>query len=255
MNTNHQAATQVATMMASTRKIAIAAGVCYLITHVTSVGAQILYGPILNNAGYITGSGPDAQVLVGAFFEVILALANIGTAVVLFPVVKRQHEGIALGYVGLRTLEAGIIAVGVVPLLAVVTLHTQHLTGIVGTDTGTLVIIGNALVGSYKWISLIGPGLVCGTNTVLMAFLMYRSGLVPQFIPVLGLVGGPLVFAYNAAACLEVAITHAFDVPRYSTIQFCCTILAEFLTLRLLLDTFVQLIRWGRPIHTSTPGE
>ena len=63
------------------------------------------------------------------------------------------------------------------------------------------------------------------------------------------------VFAYNAAACLEVAITHAFDVPRYSTIQFCCTILAEFLTLRLLLDTFVQLIRWGRPIHTSTPGE
>src|SRR5438876_645440 len=185
---------QAATMVASTRKIAIAAGVCYLITHVTSVGAQILYGPILNNAGYITGSGPDTQVLVGAFFEVILALAIVGTAVALYPVVKRQNEGVALGYVGLRTLEAGIIAVGVLPLLTVVTLHMQHLTGTAGTDTATLVTLGNALVAFNRWTTLVGPGLVCGVNTVLMAFLMYRSRLVPRFIPVLGLVGGPLVF-------------------------------------------------------------
>ena len=194
MNTNRQAAT----IAASSRKSAIAVGVLYLITHVTSVGAVILYGPILNNARYIIGSGSDTQVILGTFFDIILALAIVGTAVALFPVVKKWNEGIALGYVGLRTLEAGIIAVGVMPLLTVVTLR-QLLAGTTGTDPATLVTLGSALVAFYKWTFLIGPGLVCGVNTVLMAYLMYKSRLVPQFIPVLGLVGGPLVFAINVA--------------------------------------------------------
>ncbi len=194
MNTNQQAAT----IVASPRKIAIAAGVFYLITHVTSVPALILYGPILNNARYIIGSGPDTRVLLAAFLEVICAFGIVGTAVTLFPVVRRQNEGVALGYVGLRTLEAGIIAVGVVSLLAVVTLR-QHLTGTAGTDTATLVTLGNALVAFHNWTFLLGPGFTSGVNTVLMAYLMYRSGLVPRFIPVLGLVGGPLVFASATA--------------------------------------------------------
>ena len=174
------------------RKLAIAAGVCYLITHVTSVPAAFLYGPILNRAGYVLGSVPDTRVLLGAFLEVICALAIVGTAVALFPVVKRHNEGVALGYVGLRTLEAGIIAVGVVPLLAVVTLR-QDMTGTAGADTAAV------LVEFHNWTRLLGPGLVCGANTMLMAYLMYRSRLVPRFIPVLGLIGGPLVFAYHTA--------------------------------------------------------
>ena len=170
----------------------------YLVTHVTSVGGLLLYGPILNNVGYIIGSGPDTQVLVGAFFEAILVLAIVGTGVSLFPVVKQQHEGVALGYLGLRTLEAGIIAVGIVPLLVVVTLR-QQLAGTAGADTATLVTLGNSLVAFHNWTFLLGPSYVCGTNTVVLAYLLYRSGLVPQFIPVLGLVGGPLVFASGAA--------------------------------------------------------
>src|ERR1051325_5968918 len=117
MNTNKQAGMTDT----SQRKLAIAAGVFYLITHVTSVGAAMLYTPILYDTGYIAGVGSDTQVIMGAFFEVICALAIIGTAVALFPAVKKWNEGVALGYVGLRTLEAGIIAVGVVPLLAAVT--------------------------------------------------------------------------------------------------------------------------------------
>jgi hypothetical protein len=183
------------------RRAAIAAGVCFLITHVTSVAAPMLYEPILHDARYITGAGPDTAALFGAFLEVILALANIGTAVALFPVVKRWNEGIALGYAGLRTLEAGIIAVGVLPLLAVVTLR-QQFAGAAGPDAASLDTLGAALVAFHNATLLVGPGLVCGTNTVLMAYLMYRSGLVPRFIPVLGLVGGPLVFAYNAAVML-----------------------------------------------------
>src|SRR6266705_2134008 len=176
------------------RKIAIAAGVLYLVTHVTAIGGLVLYGPVLNNPDYIVGSGPDTRVLLGAFLEVILALAIVGTAVTLFPVVKRQNEGIALGYVGLRTLEAAIIAVGIVSLLAVVTLR-QHLAKSAGTDAASLVTVGKALVAVHDWTFLVGPNFVLGTNTVLLAYLMYRSGLVPRFIAVLGLVGGPLIFA------------------------------------------------------------
>ena len=178
--------------MDTRRKLAIAAGVCYLITHVTSVPAAFLYGPILNRAGYVLGSVPDTRVLLGAFLEVICALGIVGTAVALFPVVKRHYEGGAMGYVGLRTLEAGIIAVGVVPLLVAVTLRPD-VTGTAGADTTAV------LVEFHNWTRLLGPGLVCGANTVLMAYLMYRSRLVPRFIPVLGLVGGPLVFAYSTA--------------------------------------------------------
>lgn len=194
MNTNRQAGPTAAPF----RKTAIAAGILYLITHVTSIGASALYHPILSQAGYITGSGPDTPILLGVLFEVILALANIGTAVALFPVVKRQNEGMALGYVGLRTLEAAVIAVGVIPLLAVVTLR-QNLAGTAGADTAALLTLGSALVGFYKWTLVVGPGLICGTNTVVMAYLMYTSGLVPRFIPVLGLTGGPLIFAYHVA--------------------------------------------------------
>ncbi len=187
--------------MDTRRKLAIAAGVLYLIIHVTSVPAAFLYAPILNRADYVLGSGPDTRVLLGAFLEVICALGIVGTAVALFPVVKRHNEGGAMGYVGLRTLEAGIIAVGVIPLLAVVTLRPE-VTGTAGADTTAVLILGNTLVEFHNWTRLLGPGLVCGVNTVLMAYLLYRSRLVPRFIPVLGLIGGPMVFAYHTAQLL-----------------------------------------------------
>jgi hypothetical protein len=180
--------------VASPRQIATAAGVFYLVTHVTSIGALVLYGPILNSPTYVMGSGSDTRVLLGALCEVVLALAVVGTAVTLFPVVKKQNEGVALGYVGLRTLEAAIIAVGIVSLLAVVTLR-QHPAGASSTEAASLVTAGKALVAVHDWTFLLGPNFVLGTNTVLMAYLMYQSGLVPRFIAVLGLVGGPLIFA------------------------------------------------------------
>ncbi|MEW9527311.1 DUF4386 domain-containing protein [Microbispora sp. NPDC049125] len=179
--------------MTPARRTAMVAGVLFLVTHVTSVPALVLYGPVLNHPGYVTGSGPDTSVLLGAFLEVILILGIVGTGVALFPVVKRQHEGVALGYVGLRTLEAGIVAAGIVPLLVIVTLR-QDLT-----DTAGAGAVGSALVAFHNWTFLIGPSFVCGTNTVLLAYLLHRSGLVPRFIPVLGLIGGPLVFASGTA--------------------------------------------------------
>jgi hypothetical protein len=184
--------------MDTTRKLAIATGVCFLITHVTSVPAAFLYDPILNGKNYILGSGSDTQVVLGAFLELICALGIVGTSVSLFPVVRRWSEGGALAYVGLRTLEAGIIAVGVLPLLTAVALR-QHLAGTAGVDAASLAIVGNGLVEMHKWTRLLGPGLVCGVNTTVMAYLLYRSRLVPRIIPILGLIGGPAIFAYNTA--------------------------------------------------------
>ncbi len=190
--------------MDTTRKLAIATGVCFLITHVTSVPAAFLYDPILNRSNYVLGSGSNTQVVLGAFLEVLCALGIVGTSVSLFPVVRRWSEGGALGYVGLRTLEAGIIAVGVLPLLTVVTLR-QHFAGSAGVDTASLAMLGNGLVEMHKWTRLLGPGLVCGVNTTVMAYLLYRARLVPRIIPVLGLMGGPAIFAYNTARVFGVS--------------------------------------------------
>lgn len=178
--------------MPSSRRTATAAGVLYLVTHVTSIAALILYAPVLNHADYVLGAGSDTRILIGALLELVLAMAVIGTAVTLFPVVKRQNEGVALGYAGLRTLEAATIVVGIVSLLAVVTLRRNPP---VAADDASLVTAGRALVAVHDWTFLFGPDFVLGTNTVLLAYLLYRSRLVPRFIPVLGLIGGPLVFA------------------------------------------------------------
>jgi hypothetical protein len=177
------------------RRTAVVAGALYLITHVTSIAAVVLYGPVLDDP---LGPGSDNRVLLGGLCDVVLALAVVGTAVTLYPVMKRYGQGLAAGYIGLRTLEAAVIVSGVVALLGVVTLR-QHGAGAAAEP------VADALVAVRDWTFLLGPGLVCGTNTVLMALLMYRSRLVPRFIPWLGLVGGPLVFSWNVAAMFGVS--------------------------------------------------
>jgi hypothetical protein len=199
-------ATQLASAMSPQRKLAIATGVLFFITHVTSVAAIVLYQPVLNRPGYVLGNGAaNSRILLGGLLEVILAAAVIGTAVTLYPVVSRHNRALAMGYVGLRTLEAGIIVTGIVSLLAVVSL--QHDVAGTAANAAALATAGKALVAVHNWTFIIGPGLVCGLNTVVMAYALYRSKLVARFIPVLGLIGGPLVFAANVAGM--------FGVPRH----------------------------------------
>jgi hypothetical protein len=138
-------------------------------------------------------------VLLGACCEVILAISVIGTAVTLFPVVRRQNEGIALGYAAGRLVEAVVIVAGIISLLSVVTLR-RDFAGAAGANAASLVALGKALVAVHDWTFLFGPGLAIGVNTLMLAYLMYRSGLVPRLIAVLGLIGGPVVFASCTAA-------------------------------------------------------
>jgi len=185
--------------MSSARKTAVAAGAFFIVAAAAAIAGLVLYGPVLNDPHYIvTASGGGARVLLGAFFEVILAIAVIGTAVTLFPVVKRQSEGIALGYVAGRVLEAVVIVAGIISLLSVVTLR-RDAAGAAGANAASLVTAGKTLVALHDWTFLFGPGLAIGVNTLLLAYLMYRSRLVPRLIAVIGLTGGPLIFASAAA--------------------------------------------------------
>jgi Domain of unknown function (DUF4386) len=191
MHTNWQTTTGVV----APRTIAMVTGVFFVITYITSILALILYGPVLNDPNYIIGAGADTHVLWGAFLELLLIVANIGTAVVLFPILKRVNEIFALGYVTARIVESVFIAVGILSLLAVVTLR-QGFAGAADADAATLVTVGKSLVALHDWTFLLGPGFVVGIgNGLLLGYLMYRSALVPRAMAMLGLVGGPLLFA------------------------------------------------------------
>jgi hypothetical protein len=190
--------------MDSLRKTAFVGGALYLITFVTSIPARLLYGPVRNDPNYILGPGADTQVLFAGLLDVVLALACIGTAVALYPAVKRQNQGVALGFVGARVLEAAIIVTGVVSLLSVVTLRQAG----AGADA---LVTGQALVASYDWTFLFGPGFMAAVNAVLLGTLMYRSALVPRIIPLVGLIGAPLLLASDIA--IMFGLWEQFSLP------------------------------------------
>ena len=188
--TNRTAATKRAPMD-KTRKTALVAGVFYLITFI-SIPTLALYGPVKTHRDWILTSGSHTGVLVGGFLEVMVALAGIGTAVTLYPVVKRQNEGVALGFVAARVLEAVMIFTGVVSLLSLVTLR-QDLGGAAGANAASLVTIGAAHVAVYNWTFLLSQSIMPAVNALLLGSLMYRSRLVPRIIPAIGLIAAPFL--------------------------------------------------------------
>jgi hypothetical protein len=181
--------------------IARVTGVLFLITYITSIPAAFfLYPPVLDDPRYIVGGGADTSVRLGAFLELILIIANVGTAVVLWPVLKRVNEILALGFVTARVIESAFIAIGILSLLTVVALRQGAAAG---ADAGSLVTVGESLVTLHDWTFLFGPGFVVGVgNGLILGYLMYRSALVPRAMAVLGLVGGPLIIASGIAVIL-----------------------------------------------------
>lgn len=178
--------------MNSNRRTALVAGIFFVLTFLASIPTLVLYNPVLKDANYIFGAGADARISFGAALEIILVIANIGTAVTLFPILKRQNEGAALGYVASRVLESTVIVVGIVSVMSVVTLR-KNFAGVPGTNHATLAATGKSLVAIHDWTFLLGPGFCAGFgNGMLLGYLMYRSGLVPRGMAMLGLIGGPL---------------------------------------------------------------
>ncbi|MFB7178408.1 DUF4386 domain-containing protein [Streptomyces sp. NPDC056257] len=166
------------------RRTAVAAGSLFLLTEVAAIAGAVLYRPLLGAADGRLAQGADTQALLGVLCEVVLVVAVAGTGAALFPVLRRHGEGLALGYAFGRLLEAAVIALGIVAVLALVTLRR---------DPGESAGADAALAAVHDWTFLLGPNIALGLNTVVLAYLAYRARLVPRFIAVLGLIGGPLI--------------------------------------------------------------
>src|SRR5215211_7875346 len=179
-------------------------GVLYLITFITSIPAFfIFYAPVLTDPRYIVGgAGADNSVALGALLELILIIANIGTAVVLYPILKWQNEILILGYVTARVMECVFIAVGLLSLLTIVTLRQEATAG---ADAASLVPAGKSLVALHDWTFLLGPGFFVGVgNGLILGYLMYTSALVPRGLAMLGLIGGSLICISGLGVVLDV---------------------------------------------------
>jgi hypothetical protein len=174
------------------------AGALYLATFVTSIPTLALYRPLRDHADFVLGTGSTTGVLWGAFLEVALALACVGTAVVLFPVVKRWSETAALGFLSARALEAALILVGVLTMLSVVSLR-EDVAAAADPDPASLITAGRTLLSVYDGTFLLGQSLMPVVSALCLGSVLYHSGLVPRIIPAIGLVGAPLLLASDIA--------------------------------------------------------
>ena len=219
-----------------TRKTSLVAGILYLVTFIAGIPSVFLIGPVLNNPNYIISAGADLQVISGISLDLVNALACIGTAVALFWVVKRQNESFALGFVTTRLVEGTTVIIGVVCILALVTLRQ---TVGVGTDSAALVAVGQGLVAVRNWTFTIGPSMMPPLNALLLGTLMYRSRLVPRIIPAAGLIGFPLqlsaailtIFGINYTIWQGIAVAPIFfwelgtrPLDDFQRLQQVCTI-------------------------------
>ena len=185
--------------MSPVRKAALIAGVAYLATFVFSIPVKFgLWADVLAEPDFVLGAGSSSGVAMGALFEVITALGGVVSAVALYTIAKRSSHRAALGFVTTRLLEAAMIFVGVLSILTVSTLR-QEGTGTAGADTASLVTTGHAFVAMHDWTFLLGPGLMPALNALLIGSVMYRSRLLPRWIPTLGLIGAPLLLVTWAA--------------------------------------------------------
>ena len=195
--------TTTRTPMTLMRKTALIAGLAYIATFVFSIPVKFgFWADVLDKPDFVLGAGNDTTVLWGALFEVLTALACIATAVSLYTVARRHSDRAALGFVTSRVLEAAMIFVGILSILAVYTLRND----VAGTvaDTGALLTARHALVAIHDWTFLIGPGVMAAANALLIGSVMYRSRLLPRWIPTLGLVGAPLLLASCTATLFGV---------------------------------------------------
>jgi hypothetical protein len=180
-----------------------------------AIPAFFFYDPILNHANYVVGSGDDIRVAVGALLEILLAIAGIATAVVIFPIVKRVSESVALGYIASRTVESILILVGVVSLMSIVALR-QDLAD-AANNSGALTDVASGLLAVHDQTALLGPQFCAGLgNGILLGYLMWRSRLLPRPMVMIGLIGGPLALlagigvllgAWDTTSGLPVALT------------------------------------------------
>jgi len=201
MTSSVRSTTTTRVPMDAQRRTSLTVGVLFLLTLVFAIPGVIAYGPVLDDPRYALGAGADVHVPLGVFFEILTVMANIGTAMVLYPLLRRQSESLALSYVAARLIEGTLIVVGMLSLLAVMTLRLNA----AAADPGSLLVASQSLVAIHDWTFLLGPGFMSGLgNGLLLGYLMYRSGLVPRRLALIGMAGGALVCASGIAVLFGV---------------------------------------------------
>jgi uncharacterized protein DUF4386 len=185
-------ATRKEPRMTSYRKTALVGGILYLLTFIGSIGAAIFAGPAISDPDYVIGPGADQQVALGAIFELVNVFGLIGCGVALFSVIKKVHEGLAVGYLSSRLFEGATITVGVLSLLAVTSLHQQAAAA---ADAATYLPAGRALIDVRTWAIVIG-GNMAALNALMLGTALYKARLVPRPIPALGIVGAPILITW-----------------------------------------------------------
>ena len=186
------------------RKAALIAGIAYIGTFIFSIPVKFgFWTDALDNTDFVLGAGNADGVPMGAVFEVLTALTCVATAVALYSVAKRYSHRAALGFVTTRLMEAGLIFVGILSVLTVYALR-QDVAGTPGADPSALVTTGQAFVAMHDWTFLIGPGLMPVLNALLIGSVMYRSRLLPRWIPTVGLIAAPLLLISTTATLFGV---------------------------------------------------
>ena len=180
-----------------TQRTARLFGWLFIATFVTSIGAKILFvngvGGTFSELRFTPGDVSENSVYLGALLEFGVVVSNIASAVVIYPIVKRQSERVALGFVAARIIESAFILVGILSIISIVSV-SNALVGATEAEATVLAVQGNTLAATYDWAFLFGPGLVVGFgNGLMLGYLMYRSGLVPRQMAMLGLIGGPML--------------------------------------------------------------
>ena len=226
-----------------TRRIATLTGWLMVTTFVTAIPAYFFYAPVRENPDYITGVGadPTASVAVGAVLELVLIIANVGTAVVPYALFKRYTHGLALGYVAARLVECAFIGIGILSLLVFLLMRQE---GTAGQDAA----VGEVLVAIHDRAFLLGPGFCAGVaNGMILGYLMWRSGLVPRGMAMLGLIGGPLIVASGIAVMCDV-------IERGGAVQGIATIPEFFWELSFGIYLIVKGFK-PAPIPSGSPTE
>ena len=172
-------------------------GWLFIGTFVTSIPARLLFidgvGASWTDMRFVAGDASNASLKWGAVLEFGLIVTQIGTAVVIYPLVRRQSETVSLGYVSARIMESVFAAIGLISIITVVSV-ADALVGASGAEATALVTQGDTLAQTYDWAFRWGPGLVAGIgNGIMLGYLMYESELVPRRMALLGLIGGPLL--------------------------------------------------------------
>jgi len=178
------------------RRLSLIGGLLWLVTFATAIPALfVFYAPVLDDPGYVVGAGQDARIATGALLEMVLIVANIGTALAFLPILKRQNYALAHGFVAVRIIESVFIAAGILSVLAILTMRTSFTDGIL-TSADSTTTAGSSLVAFHDASFLLGPGFVVGIgNGLILGYLMYRTGLVPRWMAVLALIAGPMLIA------------------------------------------------------------